>query len=1081
MPADRSIQCILVIGAGPIVIGQACEFDYSGTQACRALVAEGYRVVLINSNPATIMTDLDTAHATYIEPLSLPYLKQVIEIEKPDALLSTMGGQTALNLTLALDDEGFLQKHNIRLLGAAPDSIRKAENRQLFFESMERIGLKCAPSIQIRSVDEIEPALANINLPAIIRPSFTLGGAGGGHASTPDEFRQLIQTGLETSPVSEVQIDQSLVGWKEYELEVVRDRNDNCIIVCSIENIDPMGVHTGDSITVAPALTLTDKEYQNMRDAAIAVLREIGVETGGSNVQFAVNPETGEQLVVEMNPRVSRSSALASKATGFPIAKVAALLAIGYTLDEVRNDCTGGVIPFSFEPSLDYIVTKIPRFDFDKFPQADRELTIRMKSIGEVMAIGSNFQESLQKALRGLENDLCGLDEDSEFQNTAPEEQHAYLQNALALPTENRILHIGEAFRSGWNVQQVAARSKIDPWFLQEIADLIAEEQSLKEIGLDNLSMRELRRLKSKGFSDTRLAKLLNTQEGVIRQKRHQAGIRPVFKRVDTCAAEFPAETAYLYSTYQPNCEAAPSKRRKIAVLGSGPNRIGQGIEFDYCCVHAAQTLKECGIETIMINCNPETVSTDYDISDKLYFEPLSLEDVLEVIQKEQIEGVIVQFGGQTPLKLAQKLQQAGVQVLGTQPDAIHRAEDREEFRKIVQKLQLLQPQNATISRKQDALHTAEKIGFPLIVRPSYVLGGRAMEIVYNPEELNTYIQNATELSPEAPLLLDRFLEDALEIDVEAICDGHDVMIAHILEHVEQAGIHSGDSACSLPPRSLATTQIEEIYRQTRMLALELNVTGLLNVQFALTDGKLFLLEANPRASRTIPFVSKCIGLSLPAIATRAMLGIKIKDQQVPLEPAPTIFAVKEAVFPFNRFPTVDPSLGPEMRSTGEVMGMGRSYAEAFRKSQEASIGTLPQSGKVFISVKKRDRKQVRELARTLYSLGFSLCATKGTAASITQAGLPVQVVNKVSEGSPHAVDLIESQQISMVVNTTEGRQSMLDSSSIRQAALQQGIYMTTTMAGAFSLCQTLNWQEEPEVRSLQAIHRQDSSSDVRT
>ena len=1071
MPADRSIKSILVLGAGPIVIGQACEFDYSGTQACRALRQEGYRIVLVNSNPATIMTDQELADATYIEPLTLPYLKRIIELEKPDALLPTMGGQTALNLAMELDAEGFLRDLNVRFIGARPEAIRKAEDRFLFRNSMESIGLACPPAAKVTDEDEARAVLEQIGLPCIIRPSFTLGGAGSGQARTEAEFARMVANGLKASPVSEVQIDQSLVGWKEYELEVVRDHNDNCIIVCSIENLDPMGIHTGDSITVAPAMTLTDREYQKMRTDAMAVLREIGVETGGSNVQFAVDPNTGRQLVVEMNPRVSRSSALASKATGFPIAKVAALLAVGYTLDELRNDCTGGVIPFSFEPALDYVVTKIPRFDFDKFPGADRSLTTSMKSIGEVMAIGSNFQESLQKALCSLENGSRGLEPVAFPEGQSEAERQEWLVEQLERADDRRILLVGEAFRCDFSVERVAALTGIDPWFLRQIREIIDEEKALKGTDPQSLSTERLQHLKAMGFSDAMLAQILGIDEEKLRELRQSHGIRPVFKRVDTCAAEFPAETAYLYSTYREGCEARPSSQRKIAVLGSGPNRIGQGIEFDYCCVHAAEALRAEGIETIMINCNPETVSTDYDISDKLYFEPLSLENVLEIVHREQIEEVIVQFGGQTPLKLAQPLHQAGISILGTSARSINLAEDREAFREMVQQLGLKQPKNATARSIEEALHQAETIGYPLIVRPSYVLGGRAMEIVYNREELADYASRALVVSDGQPVLLDSFLQDALELDVEAVRSGDEVMIAGILEHVEQAGIHSGDSACCLPPRSLSIGQMEEVREQTRILANALQVEGLLNVQYALTDDSIFLLEANPRASRTIPFISKCVGLSLPAIATRCLLGQSLSAQGVPMQPECRGVAVKEAVLPFNRFPSFDPSLGPEMRSTGEVMGLGSSYGEAFRKAQEAVMGSLPEGGKAFVSVRQSDMGAVRELARQLFDLGFSLCATRGTAQAIRQTGIEVQTVNKVHEGSPHAVELIESGEISVVVNTSEGRQSILDSASIRQAALKRGIYMATTMAAANSLYQMLAFSGELRVRSLQSLN----------
>ena len=1070
MPARRDIESILIIGAGPIVIGQACEFDYSGTQACRALKAEGYRIVLVNSNPATIMTDLELADATYVEPLTLSSLKDIIAKEKPDALLPTMGGQTALNLAMELSADGILESQNVQIIGASPAAIEKAEDRHEFRRCMASIGLECPQAMQVRNMDEAEAALEVLGLPCIIRPSFTLGGAGSGRAFDEKRFREVVSNGLKISPVHEVQIDRSLLGWKEYELEVVRDHKDNCIVVCSIENIDPMGVHTGDSITVAPAMTLTDREYQKMRTDAIAVLRAIGIETGGSNVQFAVDPETGQQLVVEMNPRVSRSSALASKATGFPIAKAAALLAVGYSLDELKNDCTGGRTPLSFEPALDYVVTKIPRFDFDKFPAANRQLTTRMKSIGEVMAIGSSFSESLQKALRSMEDGGSGFDE---VQVPAGvDDELGWLREQLSAATDKRILHVAEAFRRGMELAEIAELTRIDRWFLQQIGALIEREGQLRGRDIAGLDGDELHQLKQLGFSDARLGKLLACDEQQVRQRRHDLSVRPVYKRVDTCAAEFPAATAYLYSTYQQRCEAQPSDRRKVAVLGSGPNRIGQGIEFDYCCVHAAQTLRAAGVETIMINCNPETVSTDYDISDKLYFEPLTLEDVLEVAQCENIEGVIAQFGGQTPLKLADDLINQGVAILGTSPAAIDRAEDREEFRQIVSKLQLRQPQNATARSTAEALERAAGIGYPLIVRPSYVLGGRAMEIVHNDDELAEYAARALYISGGEPVLLDRFLQDALEIDVDAVCDGKDVMVAGILEHVEQAGVHSGDSACSLPARSLSDSQLAEVRRQTRLLALELGVVGLMNVQYALTDGTVFLIEANPRASRTAPFVSKCIGLSLPAVATRCLLGESLKQQGVPLDPVCPAVAVKEAVFPFARFPDEDPTLGPEMRSTGEVMGLGEHYPEAFRKSQEAVSGEIRKGGKAFVSVRSADKRHIRELARDLHRLGFALYATSGTAQAIRATGLEVETVNKVREGEPHAVGLIDSGEINIVVNTTEGRASLIDSASIRQAALRKGIYITTTMAGASSLCQMLKWNGKLKVRSLQDLHQ---------
>lgn len=1074
MPARRDIESILILGAGPIVIGQACEFDYSGTQACRALRAEGYRIILANSNPATIMTDRNLADATYLEPLTADYLQFIVKREKPDALLPTMGGQTALNLAMELHNSGVLAATGTEVIGARPEAIAKAEDRSLFRQAMDNIGLKSPPAMRVRNMEEAHTALEAIGLPCIIRPSFTLGGAGGGQARDARRFEQLVQGGLEASPVGEVQIDRSLVGWKEFELEVVRDGNDNCIIVCSIENLDPMGVHTGDSITVAPAMTLTDREYQRMRTAAIAVLREIGVDTGGSNVQFTVNPATGEQLVVEMNPRVSRSSALASKATGFPIAKVAALLAVGYSLDELRNDSTGGVIPFSFEPALDYVVTKIPRFDFEKFPNADAHLTTHMKSIGEVMALGSSFQASLHKAMRSLEKGVFGLEEPDALTGLPRRQALERIEAELVVPGEDRLWYLAAGMRRGMSAEQLNRLSGIDPWFLHQIADLVAEEQALDGVELAQLEDATLLRLKRKGFADAHLARLLGSSELEVRRRRHRQNIRPTYRRVDTCAAEFAAQTAYLYSTYDSQCEARPSDRRKIAVLGSGPNRIGQGIEFDYCCVHAAQTLRQAGIETIMINCNPETVSTDYDISDKLYFEPLTAEDVLEVAQRERIEGVIVQFGGQTPLKLTHALANEGVRTLGTPPAAIDRAEDREEFRDIIRKLGILQPYNDIATSTEDGLQKAERIGYPLIVRPSYVLGGRGMEIVYNAAELRQYIGAALKASAGQGVLLDRFLDSATEVDVEVISDGEQVCIAGILEHVEHAGVHSGDSACSLPARSLTDRQIQQLKVQSRLLADELAVVGLMNIQYALTKKSIFVLEANPRASRTIPFVSKCIGLSLPAIATRCILGQSLRQQQVPLDPECKGYAVKEAVFPFNRFPSVDPTLGPEMRSTGEVIGLGQSYPEAYLKAQLAAFGKLPPLSKdssAFISVRPEDRQEACRLAAKLAALGFSLHATEGTGAVLQQAGLSVGIVKKVTQGSPHAVELIESGTVSLVINTSQGRQSILDSASIRQAALRQGIYTTTTITGAARLCEVLQWQGGIRAQSLQQLH----------
>ena len=1063
MAKRTDIKSILIIGAGPIVIGQACEFDYSGAQACKALREEGYRVILVNSNPATIMTDPEMADATYIEPVTWQVVEQIIAKERPDALLPTMGGQTALNCALDLDKHGVLKKYNVELIGASKEAIDKAEDRQKFKEAMTKIGLGSARSSMAHSLEEALQVQASIGYPAIIRPSFTMGGSGGGIAYNREEFVTICERGLDASPTSELLIEESLLGWKEYEMEVVRDTKDNCIIICSIENLDPMGVHTGDSITVAPAQTLTDKEYQIMRNASLAVLREIGVDTGGSNVQFAINPDDGRMIVIEMNPRVSRSSALASKATGFPIAKVAAKLAVGFTLDELRNEITGGATPASFEPSIDYVVTKIPRFAFEKFPQADSRLTTQMKSVGEVMAIGRTFQESFQKALRGLEVGVYGLDEKTDDLDL--------IQKELGEPGPERIWYVGDAFRLGLTVEQVHQHSKIDPWFLVQIEDIVKREKVLSGKHLADLDKDTLYQLKRRGFSDRRLAKLLGTDQHAVRAYRQALNVRPVYKRVDTCAAEFATSTAYMYSTYEEECEAQPTTRKKIMVLGGGPNRIGQGIEFDYCCVHAAFAMREDGYETIMVNCNPETVSTDYDTSDRLYFEPVTLEDVLEIVALEKPVGVIVQYGGQTPLKLARDLERAGVPIIGTTPDAIDRAEDRERFQQMLQDIGLKQPPNRTARTPEEALRLALEIGYPLVVRPSYVLGGRAMEIVHEQAQLERYMREAVKVSNESPVLLDRFLNDALEVDVDALCDGDDVIIGGIMEHVEQAGVHSGDSACSLPPYSLSTEIQDELRRQTVQMAKALGVVGLMNVQFAIQGDTVFVLEVNPRASRTVPFVSKACGLQLAKIAARCMIGTKLKAQGVTKEIVPPYYSVKEAVFPFIKFPGVDTILGPEMKSTGEVMGIGRTFAEAFVKSQLGSGDKLPRGGKAFISVRREDREKVIEIAQALSDLGFQLVATKGSASALAAAGLKVTPVNKVAEGRPHIVDMIKNGEISFIVNVTEDKRAVADSYEIRRSALQQKVTYYTTLAGAKAACIGMGHMQELEVQPLQALH----------
>ena len=1070
MPKREDINSILIIGAGPIVIGQACEFDYSGAQACKALREEGLRVILVNSNPATIMTDPSMADATYIEPVCWQNVATIIEQERPDALLPTMGGQTALNCALDLAREGVLERFNVELVGATKEAIDKAEDRQLFDETMKSIGLETPRSAIAHSLEDARQAQANLGFPCVIRPSFTMGGTGGGIAYNHEEFIDICTRGLDLSPTSELLIDESLIGWKEYEMEVVRDKNDNCIIVCSIENFDAMGVHTGDSITVAPAQTLTDKEYQIMRNASIAVLRAIGVETGGSNVQFGVEPDTGRLVIIEMNPRVSRSSALASKATGFPIAKVAAKLAIGYTLDELSNDITGGATPASFEPSIDYIVTKIPRFTFEKFPEAEDFLTTQMKSVGEVMAIGRTFQESLQKALRGLETGINGLTPIRDETEGTSKEWLNILRKELRLPSSERIRYVADAFRDDMTVESVYELTGIDPWFLVQIENLIHMEREFSEVALESLSRAEMFRYKQHGFSDSRLADLLNVTETNIREKRLSMDVRPVFRRVDTCAAEFESTTAYMYSTYEDECEARPSDREKIIVLGGGPNRIGQGIEFDYCCVHAALAMREDGYETIMVNCNPETVSTDYDTSDRLYFEPLTFEDVFAIVDLEKPKGVIVQFGGQTPLKLARALAAVGVPIIGTTPDAIDRAEDRERFQTMIDRLQLRQPPNRIVRNIDDGIAAASDIGYPLVVRPSYVLGGRAMEIVYDDAELRTYMREAVQVSDDSPILLDRFLDQAIEVDIDAVCDGQQVVIGSILEHIEQAGVHSGDSACSLPPYSLSPELLDEMRVQVKAMALELGVVGLMNVQLAVQNGEIFVLEVNPRASRTVPFVSKCIGVSLAKIAARCMAGTSLAEQGFTSEIIPEHFSVKEAVFPFDRFPGVDPILGPEMKSTGEVMGVGHTFGEAYAKAQTGAGGGIPDHGTVFLSVRDADKPQLPDLARDLLDLGFSIVATQGSASIIQDAGMPVEVVNKVMEGSPHVVDMLKNGGIDFIVNTTEGKLAIADSFAIRRTALQQKVCYTTTMAGGRASIAAVRHGPDISVHRLQDL-----------
>ncbi len=1072
MPKRTDIQSILIIGAGPIIIGQACEFDYSGAQACKALKEEGYRVILVNSNPATIMTDPEMADATYIEPINWQSVARIIEKERPDALLPTMGGQTALNCALDLAREGVLEKYGVELIGAKEDAIDMAEDRERFREAMKDIGLSTPKSFIVHSLEEAIQVQPQIGYPVIIRPSFTLGGTGGGIAYNREEYEEIVRRGLDLSPTRELLIEESVLGWKEYEMEVVRDRADNCIIVCSIENLDPMGVHTGDSITVAPAQTLTDKEYQILRNASIAVLRKIGVETGGSNVQFAINPANGRMIVIEMNPRVSRSSALASKATGFPIAKVAAKLAVGYTLDELRNDITGGATPASFEPTIDYVVTKVPRFTFEKFPQANDRLTTQMKSVGEVMAMGRTFQESLQKALRGLETGVDGLNEVLES-GLSSDEIRARLTRELRLPGADRLWYVADAFRAGYSLEEVHELSAIDPWFLVQIKEIVDTEQSLRKRALESLDAAEMRRLKRMGFSDRRIARLMDETEKCVRSHRHVLGVRPVYKRVDTCAAEFATQTAYLYSTYEEECEAAPTGRDKIMILGGGPNRIGQGIEFDYCCVHAAFALRDDGYETIMVNCNPETVSTDYDTSDRLYFEPLTLEDVLEIIHVEQPKGVIVQYGGQTPLKLARDLEKAGAPIIGTSPDSIDLAEDRERFQKMIEKLALRQPPNRTARSPEEAVNLAAQIGYPLVVRPSYVLGGRAMEVVHGEEDLRRYMREAVKVSNDSPVLLDRFLDDATEMDVDAICDGKDVLIGGIMEHIEQAGVHSGDSACSLPPYTVSAEILDQLREQVRRMALELKVVGLMNTQFAVKGNEVYVLEVNPRASRTVPFVSKAIGRPLAKIAARCMVGQSLAAQNALDERVPSYYSVKEAVFPFIKFAGVDPVLGPEMKSTGEVMGAGASFGEAFAKAQEGAGVRLPMSGRAFISVRKEDYAEAIKVARELGERGFELVGTRGTARALEEAGIACAQVNKVIEGRPNIVDMIKNGEIDLIINTTaSNRQALADSFQIRREALHHKIAYFTTMAGAEATCLALKYlQDAGSVHRLQDLH----------
>ena len=1068
MPKRQDIKSILIIGAGPIVIGQACEFDYSGAQACKALREEGYRVILVNSNPATIMTDPKMADATYIEPIEWKTVEKIIEKEKPDALLPTMGGQTALNCALDLDRHGVLEKHSVEMIGANKQAIDKAEDRELFRQAMLKIGLDMPKAAIAHSLEDALKVQEEVGFPTIIRPSFTMGGSGGGVAFNKEEFVEICQRGLDLSPTNELLIEESILGWKEFEMEVVRDNKDNCIIICSIENFDPMGIHTGDSITVAPAQTLTDKEYQIMRNASLMVLREIGVDTGGSNVQFAVNPDNGRLTIIEMNPRVSRSSALASKATGFPIAKVAAKLAVGYTLDELDNDITGGKTPASFEPSIDYVVTKIPRFAFEKFPQADDRLTTQMKSVGEVMAMGSTFQESLQKALRGLETDKSGLDP---IIDITADDSKAKIRSELLSAGAERIFYLADAFRMGMTLQNAFDLSKIDPWFLTQVEDIVLSEKTIEGKEIEDIQPETIRELKQKGFSDKRLSEILNCTEEAFRKKRLALDIKPVYKRVDSCAAEFDTETAYLYSTYQSECEAKPSDNKKIMILGGGPNRIGQGIEFDYCCVHASLALQKVGYETIMVNCNPETVSTDYDVSDRLYFEPLTLEDVLQVIDIEKPEGIIVHYGGQTPLKLAEALEKSGANIIGTSPDSIDLAEDRERFQKMIKKLNLKQPVNDTARSQEEAVEIANSIGFPLVVRPSYVLGGRAMEIVYDNESLERYMTTAVKVSNDSPVLLDSFLDHAIEVDIDVISDGEDIVIGGIMEHIEQAGIHSGDSACSLPPHSLSSSVLDEMRRQVKLMAKELKVVGLMNTQLAYQDEEIYVIEVNPRASRTVPFVSKATGVPLANIAARVMAGISLKEQNFTSEIIPKHYSVKESVFPFNKFLGVDPFLGPEMRSTGEVMGVGKDFPAAFDKAFLAAGDVVPSSGKVLVSLRKLDRGRLVELGERLISQSFEIVATRTNQEILTKAGLECTMINKVSEGSPHIVDAIKNDEISLIINSTEDSQGLEDATVIRCQALIHKVPCLTTVSAAFAMLDGLKTQDKLVVRSLQSMH----------
>lgn len=1068
MPKRSDLQSILLIGAGPIVIGQACEFDYSGTQACKALKEEGYRVILVNSNPATIMTDPSIADATYIEPVCWQTVAKVIEKERPDAILPTMGGQTALNCALDLAREGILEKYNVELIGANKEAIDKAEDRDLFRKAMVKIGLSVPNSVIAHSMEDAFKGQTEFGYPCIIRPSFTLGGSGGGIAYNHEEFEQICLRGLELSPTNEILVEESVLGWKEFELEVVRDSHDNCIIVCAIENFDPMGVHTGDSITVAPAQTLTDKEYQQLRNAAISVLREIGVDTGGSNVQFALNPHDGRIVVIEMNPRVSRSSALASKATGFPIAKVAAKLAVGYTLDELRNEITGGVTPVSFEPTIDYVVTKIPRFNFEKFPQADSRLTTQMKAVGEVMAFGRTFQESLQKALVSLETGLDGLTERvmADFDSAVDD-----LRAELKTPRAERILFIADAFRAGFNLDDVHQLTQIDRWFLVQIAELVTIESNLRTQNISDLIRDDWLQLKRKGFTDKRLAMLLDSDEFEVRELREACGVIPVCKRVDSCAGEFTATTAYLYLTYEEFCECEPTNNQKIMVLGGGPNRIGQGIEFDYCCVHAAMALRERGFETIMVNCNPETVSTDYDTSDRLYFEPLTFEHVLDIVHKENPKGVIVQYGGQTPLKLARRLQQAGVPIIGTSPDAIDQAEDRKHFQSVIEKLKLKQPPSGIVYNLPDGYKLAAELGYPVMVRPSYVLGGRAMEVVYSDDELGNYLQRALVVAEDSSVLIDRFLDNAIEIDVDAVCDGTEVVIAAIMEHIEQAGVHSGDSACSIPAFSLSERQIDQLRKETKLLATALKVVGLINVQFAIQNDDIFVLEVNPRASRTVPFVSKVTGIPFAKVAACCMAGISLARQNISQEIVPNYFSVKLPVFPFIKFNNVDPILGPEMKSTGEVMGMGHSFGEAYAKSQLGAGASIPTQGNAFLSVRDADKQTLIPIARDLSLAGFKLYATRGTAAVLANDGLDVHIINKVMEGRPHVVDMIKNGDIQLIVNTTEGKKAIADSYEIRRSALQYGVFYSTTLAGAKAVIQAFDVDVFETILTLQSSY----------